>query len=80
MLFRGVQNQDQIFKKWSNLINAKDDIKDDVLKMSTAIVLENAQALVDHEAKTRGGRSLLFEAAGIDTGAMMGNNGATYAG
>lgn len=79
MLFRGVQNQDQIFKKWSNLINAKDDIKDDVLKMSTAIVLENAQALVDHEAKTRGGRSLLFEAAGIDTGAMMGNNGATYA-
>ena len=79
MLFRGVQNQDQIFKKWSNLINCNDDIKDDTLKMSTAIVLENAQALVDHEAKTRGGRSLLFEAAGIDTGAMMGNQGATYA-
>ena len=75
MLFRGVQNQDQIFKKWSNLINCNDDIKDDTLKMSTAIVLENAQALVDHEAKTRGGRSLLFEAAGIDSGAMMSNNG-----
>lgn len=79
MLFRGVQNQDQIFKKWSNLINCNDDIKDETLKMSTAIVLENAQALVDHEAKTRGGRSLLFEAAGVDTGALMGNNGYTYA-
>lgn len=73
MLFRGVQNQEQIFKKWENLINAKDDIKDDVLKMSTAIVLENAQALVDHEAKTRGGRSLIFEAAaGIDNGGVLG--------
>ena len=72
MLFRGVQNQEQIFKKWENLVNAKDDIKDDVLKMSTAIVLENAQALVDHEAKTRGGRSLLFEAAGIDNGGTFG--------
>ena len=79
MLFRGVQNQDQIFNKWSNLINAKDDIKDDVLKMSTAIVLENAQALVDHEAKTRNGRGLLLEAAGVDTGAFMGNGGASYA-
>lgn len=72
MLFRGVQNQEQIFAKWKNLINAKNDIKDDVLKMSTAIVLENAQSLVDHEAKTRGGRSLLFEAAGIDNGGAFG--------
>ena len=72
MLFRGVQNQDQIFNKWSNLINAKGDIKDDTLKMSTAIVLENAQALVDHQAKTQGGRSLLFEAAGIDSMGVMG--------
>ena len=72
MLFRGVQNQEQIFAKWKNLINAKNDIKDDVLKMSTAIVLENAQALVDHEAKTRGGRSLIFEAAGIDNGGTFG--------
>ena len=72
MLFRGVQNQEQIFAKWKNLINAKNDIKDDVLKMSTAIVLENAQALVDHEAKTRGGRSLIFEAAGIDNGGAFG--------
>lgn len=72
MLFRGVQNQEQIFNKWKNLINAKNDIKDDVLKMSTAIVLENAQALVDHEAKTRGGRSLIFEAAGIDNGGTFG--------
>ena len=68
MYFRGVQNQEKIFKKWSNLVNCSDDIKDDVLKMSTAIVLENAQQLVDYEAKTRGGRSLLFEAAGLDQG------------
>jgi hypothetical protein len=68
MYFRGVQNQEKIFNKWSNLVNCSDDIKDDVLKMSTAIVLENAQQLVDYEGKTRGGRSLLFEAAGLDQG------------
>ena len=68
MYFRGVQNQEKIFNKWSNLVNCSDDIKDDVLKMSTAIVLENAQQLVDYESKTRGGRSLLFEAAGLDQG------------
>jgi len=39
MIFRGIQNQDQIFKKWSALINCNDDIKSDVVKMSTAIVL-----------------------------------------
>lgn len=72
MLFRGIQNQDQIFKKWSKLVNCGNDIKDDVLKMSTAIVLENAQQLVDHEARTRNGRSLLFEAAGVSTGGVMG--------
>ena len=72
MFFRGVQNQDQIFKKWSKLIDCNDDIKSDVVKMSTAIVLENAQQLVDYEAKARGGRSLLFEAAGVSTGSAMG--------
>jgi hypothetical protein len=77
MLFRGVQNQDQIFKKWSTLINAADDIKDDTIKMSTAIVLENAQSLVDHEAQTRNGRGLLFESAtpGIDNGVFQGAAG-----
>jgi hypothetical protein len=39
MTFRGIQNQDQIFKRWSALINAQDDIQSDVIKMSTAIVL-----------------------------------------
>lgn len=72
MFFRGVQNQDQIFKRWSKLINCNDDIKSDVIKMSTAIVLENAQQLVDYEAKARGNRSLLCEAAGVSTGGAMG--------
>jgi hypothetical protein len=72
MYFRGVQNQQQIFKRWAKLINAKDDIQDDVLKMSTAIVLENAQQAVNHEASVRGNRSLLFESAGVTTGGSFG--------
>ena len=72
MYFRGVQNQKQIFNRWAKLINAKDDIQDDVLKMSTAIVLENAQQAVNHEASVRGNRSLLFESAGVTTGGAMG--------
>ena len=61
MLFRGVQNQAAIYKSWQKLIEADADITDDTVKMSTAIVLENAQQLVDHEAKVRGGRGLIFE-------------------
>jgi hypothetical protein len=74
MLFRGVQNQDQIFKKWSKLINASNDIQDESVKMSTAIVLENAQSAVDYEHQTRNGRSLLFEGAGINDASTFGAN------
>lgn len=74
MLFRGVQNQDQIFKKWSKLINASNDIQDESVKMSTAIVLENAQSMVDYEHQTRNGRSLLFEGAGINDASTFGAN------
>jgi hypothetical protein len=63
MNFMGVQGQDAIYAKWQKLVNVGKDIKDESLKLSTAIVLENAQRLVDHNAKTANGRSLLCEAA-----------------
>ena len=43
MLFNGVQNQDAIFKNWEKLINCDNDIANEDVKMSLAIVLENAQ-------------------------------------
>lgn len=67
MVFRGIQNQEQIFKRWSALINCSDDIQSDVVKMSTAIVLENAQEKIDEQFKLRHGRGLLLEDAGITT-------------
>lgn len=75
MNFMGVQGQDAIYAKWQKLVNAGKDIKDESLKLSTAIVLENAQRLVDHQAKMSNGRSLLCEAAspaGIGTLNAMG--------
>lgn len=71
MVFRGIQNQDQIFKKWSALINCQDDIQSDVIKMSTAIVLENAQEKVDEQHRLRG-RGLLLEDAGISNAPTFG--------
>lgn len=67
MIFRGIQNQDQIFKKWSALINCNDDIKSDVVKMSTAIVLQNTQNAVDEKYQIRRGRGLLLEDAGVSS-------------
>jgi hypothetical protein len=75
MNLMGIQNQDAIMKKWSKLVSAGKDIKDESLRVSTAIVLENAQNLVDYQAKTANGRSLLCEAAspaGIGTLNAMG--------
>ena len=79
MLFRGVQNQAAIYKSWQKLIEADADITDDTVKMSTAIVLENAQQLVDHEAKVRGGRGLIFEdvTPGVTDLGSMGPDAAT---
>jgi hypothetical protein len=65
MIFRGIENQETIFKKWSALVNCDNDIKSDVLKMSTAIVLENAQEKIDEQFKLRKGRGLLLEDAGM---------------
>lgn len=67
MIFRGIQNQEAIFQKWSALVNCDNDIKSDVLKMSTAIVLENAQEKIDEQFKIRKGRGLLLEDAGMST-------------
>jgi len=72
MTFRGIQNQEQIFNKWSALINCKDDITSDVVKMSTAIVLENAQEKIDEQYRTKHGRGLLLEDAGISNAPVFG--------
>ena len=75
MNLMGIQNQEAIMKKWGKLVSAGKDIKDESIRVSTAIVLENAQNLVDYQAKTANGRSLLCEAAspaGIGTLNAMG--------
>lgn len=72
MNFMGIQNQEAIYAKWQKLVNCGKDITDESLKLSTAIVLENAQSLVDHQAKTANGRSLLCEQAGMNTAAALG--------
>jgi hypothetical protein len=72
MNMMGIQNQEAIMKKWGRLVSAGKDIKDDSLRVSTAIVLENAQNAVDYQAKLAGGRSLICEAAGIHTAGALG--------
>ena len=76
MIFRGIQNQDQIFKKWSALINCSDDIQSDVVKMSTAIVLENTQEKIDEQYKIRHNRGLLLEDAGLSNAPVFGPDSA----
>jgi len=77
MNFKGINNQELIYKKWKRLIDVNGDIKDDTIKMSTAIVLENAQNLVDDRFNTQNSRGLLTEAAGITTAGTMGPYGDT---
>lgn len=76
MIFRGIQNQDQIFQKWSALINCSDDIQSDVVKMSTAIVLENTQEKIDEQYKIRHNRGLLLEDAGLSNAPVFGPDSA----
>jgi hypothetical protein len=75
MLFRNVQNQAEIYKRWQPLIDCQGDITDESVKMSTAIVLENVQSQIDEQAQIRNSRGLLTEAAGITTGGAMGPYG-----
>ena len=83
MKFQGVKNEEEIYKTWKPMIEAMDDIKDDVIKRSTAIVLENTQSLVDEQANIRNSRGILTEAvAGVTTAGAMGPYGTdgSYAG
>ena len=68
MNLMGIQNQEAIMKKWGRLVSAGKDIKDDSLRVSTAIVLENAQNAVDYQAKLAGGRSLICEGTDFTAG------------
>ena len=76
-MFNGtIVNQEKIYKTWKPVIEAMNDIKDDVVKMSTAIVLENAQQRIDEQYNLNKGRGLLTEAiAGINTAGAMGPYG-----
>jgi len=80
MLFKGIQNQAQIYKRWEKLIDCENDIHDDTIKMSTAIVLENVQSEIDERAQINNSRGLITEAAGITTGGTMGPWGNSIAG
>lgn len=75
MLFNGIQNQAKILATWKPMIEAMNDIKDDTLKMSTAIVLENAQNLIDQQYQVQNSRGLITEQAGITTAGSMGPYG-----
>jgi hypothetical protein len=71
MLFKGIANQEQILKTWAPLINARNDIKDESVKMSTALVLENTQNKIDEQFSINNSRGLITE-AGITTAGTMG--------
>jgi len=72
-MFKGLQDQQKIYKRWEKLIDAKDDIKDDTIKMSTAVVLENVQEEIDRRYNIQNNRGLITEAiAGIGTAGAMG--------
>ena len=72
MQLMNIKNQDQIMKNWSKLLDAEKDIQNDDIRLSTAIVLENAQTEIDSQAARTRGRGLLLEAAGAGTLNTMG--------
>jgi hypothetical protein len=78
-MFNQIADQGAIFKKWEKLINAEGDIRDEQIKMSTAVVLENAQRKIDERFKINNSRGLLTEAA-IYGGDGLGNAGITAVG
>ena len=77
MLFNGIENQAKIYKTWKPMIDALNDIKDETLKVSTAIVLENTQSMIDRQHSIQNSRGLITEAAGITTAGSMGPYGST---
>lgn len=71
-------NTDLIMKRWSRLVNATGDIKDDSLKLSTAMVLENTQNAIDNQYRLNNSRGLLTEdldTRSLGVGAAMGPYG-----
>lgn len=64
MQLMNIKNQDQIMKNWSKLLDAENDIHSDDIRLSTAIVLENAQTEIDSQAARNRGRGLLLEHTG----------------
>lgn len=72
-MFKGIHNQAEVYKRWQKLIDVDNDIKDDTIKMSTALVLENTQEDIDRRYQIQNGRGLITEAiAGIGTAGAMG--------
>ena len=78
-MYNQIADQAVIFKKWEKLINAENDIRDEQIKMSTAVVLENAQRKINERYKINNSRGLLTEAA-IYGGDGLGNAGITSVG
>ncbi len=72
MNLMNIQNQEAILSKWGALLDAENDIANDDVKTSTAIVLENAQNCINEEHARSRGRGLLMEAAGASTFSTMG--------
>ena len=72
MLFNGIHNQAKIYATWKPMIEAMNDIEDDTLKMSTALVLENTQNMIDQQYQIQNSRGLITEQAGITTAGAMG--------
>ena len=76
MMYNQPKNAGQLLKSWERLLNAEGGIKDEQIRMSTAIVLENAQQKIDEKYRINNSRGLLTEAvAGIDTVGTMGPYG-----
>ena len=78
-MYNQIADQSVIFKKWEKLINAENDIRDEQIKMSTAVVLENAQRKINERYKINNSRGLLTEAS-IYGGDGLGNAGITSVG
>ena len=75
-MFNQPKNGAALLKSWERLLNAEGGIKDEQIRMSTAVVLENAQQKIDEKYRINNSRGLLTEAvAGIDTMGAMGPYG-----
>ena len=74
MIFKGINNQEQILNNWKQMLDVNDgkDLANDTIRTSTAIVLENTQNAIDENHRTNSSRGLLCEAAGLGTVGALG--------